>query len=85
MYRTRPLPPALHLVAEPGNGTRYSLVIVADPDGGDLVAWPDTGWLGRVYRPGGELQQLSRHKIGRVDLDAIRDLVAVALVAGGAA
>lgn len=53
---------AAHIVYEPGNGTRYSLVVTEDPHGGLLVVWPDAGvtwWMslsrgGAVKRKGGQ-------------------------------
>lgn len=38
-----------HLIFEAG-GTRYDLVLVSDPYGGILVAWPATGQLWRYHR-----------------------------------
>ena len=38
-----------HLIFDAG-GTRYDLVLVSDPYGGILVAWPATGQLWRYHR-----------------------------------
>lgn len=46
-----------HLIFQ-ADGTRYDLVLVDDPYGGVLVAWPATGYLWRWY-PGDRLKPLS--------------------------
>jgi len=37
-----------HIEAQPGDGTRYDLVITDDPYGGYLIVWPSMGedWRG---------------------------------------
>lgn len=49
---------ALHVVCEPGNCTRYDLIIVTDPSGGWIVTWGEMRWgawasdcLGGEIRP----------------------------------
>ena len=46
-----------HLIFQ-ADGTRYDLVLVDDPYGGVLVAWPATGYLWRWY-PGDRLAPMS--------------------------
>ncbi len=45
-----------HMVFE-AEGTRYDLLLVNDPYGGVLVAWPATGYLWR-WHPGDRLKPL---------------------------
>ena len=45
-----------HMVFE-ADGTRYDLILVNDPYGGVLVAWPATGYLWR-WHPSDRLKPL---------------------------
>lgn len=56
-----------HMVFE-ADGTRYDLVLVNDPYGGVLVAWPATGYLWRWHpgdriKPLGECNEYDAHAI----------------------
>lgn len=77
------LPPAVHLDVSPGNGTRYSLIVVPDPYGGDLVLWSDFPVVLRCFSEGREVFPLTRSpKLGKVDLAAIQAIVRDAFTSG---
>ena len=40
----------LHTEEEPGDGTRYDLVITEDPYGGYLIVWPVMGEVWRGFK-----------------------------------
>jgi hypothetical protein len=48
-----------HMIFE-SDGTRYDLVLVNDPYGGVLVAWPATGYLYR-WHTGDRLKSLTKN------------------------
>ena len=69
------------LDVQPGNGTRYDLVAMLDPNGGVLISWPITGWIYRYY-PGcdddvpSEIKQLGRDGCrNEFDLKAIHQIM----------
>lgn len=77
------LPPAVHLDVSPGNGTRYSLIVVSDPYGGDFVLWPGFTVVLRCFSEGREVFPLTRSpKLGKVDLAAIQTIVRDAFRSG---
>jgi hypothetical protein len=66
--------------AQPGNGSRYRLVIALDKEGGIAsVSWPDiswcAGWLGRVIS-WEWLRGHSRKALGEEDARAISAIIA---------
>lgn len=47
--RMNELKGGVNLDVEPGNGTRYDIVAILDPNGGVLVLWPIMGWMYRYH------------------------------------
>lgn len=64
------------------HGTRFDLVVVQDPHGGLLVAWPAAGWLGRCYRRGTHWTHLAGKRPLKLDLESIQELVRQAFADG---
>lgn len=66
------------LMRAPGNGTQYRIFLTPNPWGGWNWAWiPEAGidcggWASQ--RKGGELR-VTAGKLGKVDKDAIRDII----------
>lgn len=65
---------------QPGNGSRYDLLIMDDPNGGVLVVWRIMGWMYRYYpqKPNeeSEIKQLGRSGcINEYDMKAIHQIM----------
>lgn len=74
---------AVTITREPGNGSRYKLTIVTDPDGGLIVTWPDCRWgAWASERLGGEIKPWTR--LGKVDIKAIGTILDEVRVEWGA-
>lgn len=75
---------SVSVVVSHSNGTRYSLVIVPDPDGGRLVCWSDGRWMGwvdpRTYPA--RYVPTRAGKIGDADHKAIREILSCPDVRG---
>lgn len=70
----------VNIDVQPGNGTRYDLLLINDPNGGVLICWSIMGWMYRYYpyEPGveSEIKQLGRKGcINQFDLEAIHRIM----------
>lgn len=69
-------------VVHAADGTRYHLLVVADPEGGLIVSWPDMKWSAWASEfAGGEIRPFPRpptSRLSRVDLRNIGDAVDLA-------
>lgn len=78
--RKNELKGGINLDVQPGNGTRYDIIAMLDPNGGVLVCWPITGWMYR-YFPTEEDYQSKIKQLGRggcineFDMEAIKTIM----------
>ena len=71
-------PNAHELIAQPGDGTRYHLVVAASPESGTLVVWPEMNYLWRAGAKDLVLLAASntRGKVGqRYDTEAVEGIL----------
>ena len=66
---------SLQITAQPGNGTRYCLVVACHPDGGEVVTWLDGHWFGWFDRNRGQLTSKAG-RLGMADRLAIEEILA---------
>lgn len=85
--KKRQLEGGVNLDVQPGNGTRYDIIAMLDPNGGVLVCWPITGWTYRYfsrekgYAPNEGFMQSEIKQLGRdgcrneYDMEAIKTIM----------
>lgn len=78
--RKNELKGGINLDVQPGNGTRYDIIAMLDPNGGILVCWPITGWMYRYFHREeeypSEIKQLGRSGcINEFDMEAIKTIM----------
>lgn len=59
----RNLKGGLNVDVQPGNGTRYDLVLMEDPHGGIIVVWTITGFMFRYFRAMPDFERESEIKV----------------------
>tara|TARA_B110000444_G_scaffold260592_1_gene308186 strand:+ start:1152 stop:1454 length:303 start_codon:yes stop_codon:yes gene_type:complete len=76
-----------HIIASPGDGTRYDLHVIPDVYGGDLVIWTSTGEVYRVFEKNSgenlDLKYLNRKEDNKWTSEAIVQIMKVFYAHGG--